>query len=134
LAAHTVPIYFGDPNIEDIINPECFVNCNKLERLEDVVEVVKEIDEDNEKWAKMVSAPWQTKEQKNLAELRREKYLDFFNQIFVQDLNNAKRRPEGMRPDMYAYQFFKEKVHTVPIVVLVYRRIVKSYIMKWLKR
>lgn len=30
LGAHTIPIYFGDPAITKHINPECFINCNKL--------------------------------------------------------------------------------------------------------
>lgn len=130
LVSHTVPIYFGDPNITEIINPDCFVNCNDFTNIEDVIDVVRKIDLDDRLWCKMISAPWQTLEQAEISRQRLENYRQFIFTIFKGELNGMKRKPEGCRPDMYAYQFFSEKVHKVPLIVRVYRRIMKSYLKR----
>lgn len=130
LVSHTVPIYFGDPSISEIINPECFINCNELESLEDVIDIVKEIDNNDSLWCKMISAPWQTPEQMNRSKQRLDAYHKFLYDILDGTIDETKRKPEGCRPDMYAYQFFSENVHEVPLIVRAYRRIVKSYLKK----
>ena len=50
LQAHTVPIYWGDPAVADFINPKAFINCNDYSSFDEVVERVKEIDNDDELW------------------------------------------------------------------------------------
>lgn len=127
LVSHTVPIYWGDPDIEEIINPDCFINCNKLGNLSDVIEIVKEIDSNKDLWCKMISSPWQTPDQILISKQRVDRYNQFLYNIFAGDIKNVKRKPEGCRPDMYAYQFFSEKIHEVPLMVRAYRRIMKSY-------
>lgn len=130
LASHTVPIYFGDPNITEIVNPECFLNCNALKDLEEIVELVKRVDEDDDLWSRMISSPWQTPAQAANSEERVKKYKQFFFDIFSKEIADAKRMPEGCRPDMYSYQFFSEKIHEVPLIVRAYRRIMKSYLKR----
>lgn len=130
LAAHTIPIYFGDPKVTDIINPKCFINCNELEKLEDVVEIIRKIDNDDDLWCQIINEPWQTDEQISLSNKRNADYINFFYNIFSENISNAKRRPEGCRPDMYSYQFFSERIHKRPIFIRAYNRIVKSYLRK----
>jgi len=123
LSAHTVPIYFGDPRIEDIINPDCFINANKLTDIGDVVNLVKQIDGNDELWKSMIQAPWQTNEQIARCAERKKEYFKFFINIFNQPLNEAVRKPEGCFPDMYRYQFFNYKVKEKSIFFLVYHKI-----------
>lgn len=130
LVAHTVPIYFGDPDVTRIVNPKCFVNCNEFDRLDDVIEVVRSIDNNDELWCEMVSSPWQTPEQELVSKQRVDKYKQFLFSIFGGGVDNMKRKPEGCRPDMYSYQFFSEKIHNVPLVVRAFRRVMKSYLKK----
>jgi len=95
LEAHTIPIYWGDPLIEESINPKTFINCNKFDNIEDVIMQVKLIDENDDLWCEMISQPWQTDEQKLRWKQRNEEYISFFRNIFQQSLSIAKRRPVG---------------------------------------
>ena len=130
LAAHTIPIYFGDPMIKEKVNPDCFINCNDLKDLNEVVKLVKEVDENDELWCKMVSAPWQTKEQEEQSKECRKNYTLFFYKIFAYEIETVKRLPVGCRPDMYAYQFFHEHIHHKSLLERIYKRLVKSYIKR----
>ena len=75
--AHTVPIYWGNPYVTEEFNPEAFVNCMDYESFDEVVKRVKEIDEDDDLWAYMVSRQWQTDEQKKSSEQLFVRYLRF---------------------------------------------------------
>lgn len=100
LMAHTVPLYFGDPEIENYINPKCFINCNNLS-FEEILEKVKTIDNDDKLWAEIVSEPWQTPMQIEYTTIKNKKYLDFWKNIFSQDIKDAKRLAVGFHPDNY---------------------------------
>ena len=95
LLAHTVPIYWGDPAITNLINPKAFINCQDYSSFEEVVERVKEIDNDDELWLDIVTQPWQTEEQRAKTIQEFEDYNKFFRNIFAQDINKAVRRPLG---------------------------------------
>lgn len=123
LEAHTVPVYFGDQYVNTYINPECFIDCSKFKSLEEVVEEVKKIDADDSMWCKMISAPWQTKEQMALAERRRQKYHDSFHNIFDQDIDNAIRKAEGTFAYGYFYQFSSNDIKKPNLFTRIYRRI-----------
>lgn len=107
LAAHTVPIYFGDPLIEDYINPECIINFNRIKIFDELIKVVRRIDESDELWCRMISAPWQTEEQLRVAKEREDCYYHFWHIIFDQDTSDAQRAPQGTYPDLYRRFFFQ---------------------------
>ena len=96
LQAHTVPIYWGDPNITDYINPKAFINCNDYESWEEVIERVKEIDNNDDLWLDMVTQPWQTEEQRIKTLQEAAEYQEFMRNIFSQDIRSARRRPLGI--------------------------------------
>ncbi|MBQ7576811.1 MAG: hypothetical protein IJT21_00935 [Synergistaceae bacterium] len=96
LEAHTVPIYWGDPTAADLINPKAFINCADYDSFEEVIERVKEIDNDNEKWLDMVTQPWQTDEQREKTLQISKNHDEFIHNIFYQDIKKARRRPAGM--------------------------------------
>lgn len=53
----SIPIYWGDPGIEDDFNPDCLINVHRFRSLDEVVERVLEIDQSEELWRKYVTAP-----------------------------------------------------------------------------
>ena len=99
LQAHTVPIYWGDPAVADLINPKAFINCNDYSSFDEVVERVKEIDNNDELWLDMVTQPWQTEEQHDKVARMLDDNDAFIRNIFTQDIKKARRRAIGTWPD-----------------------------------
>lgn len=55
--ADTIPIYYGDPDITDIFNKNAFINCTDCESFDAVIEKIKELDQDDEKYLEMLRQP-----------------------------------------------------------------------------
>ena len=53
----TIPIYMGSGNITDIFNHDAFLNAADYPSLDDLVEKVKELDQDDEKYLQMLRQP-----------------------------------------------------------------------------
>ena len=114
--AHTVPIYFGNPNITEEYNPEAFINFYDYENLDSLMAKIKEIDEDDELWAKMVSAPWQTEAQLDDYNKQLANYHNFLRKIFAPTSIEEKiKRPVGTLGQWYRYWFFNRKEPIGPI-------------------
>lgn len=96
--AHSVPIYWGNPSIEEEFNPKAFINVNKYEKLEELLDYVIEIDRSPELFAEFVSQPWRTKEQLERQKEEAEKFRAFFDHIFSQNIKEAKRVGQGTWP------------------------------------
>ena len=90
--ANTIPIYWGNPEIENDFNKESFINCHNFESFDAVIDRVKEIDQNDELYESILSAP-PFPENKVPEQFREENLIDFFKMIFDQDLKNARRRP-----------------------------------------
>lgn len=126
LCAHTIPIYFGDPLIEEIINPKCFINVNNYKSLDELLEHIKKIDTDPNLWASMISQPWQNDEQKKTSEFRRTQYIGFYKNIFKKNIEEARRKPEGCRPDIYMNFFSNVKIKShSKIIIYIYHQLRK---------
>lgn len=54
LYAGSIPIYWGAPNVTDFFNPDSFVNVREFKNFDAVVERIKEIDNDNDLYKKML--------------------------------------------------------------------------------
>ncbi len=53
----SIPIYWGDPHIDEDFNPECFINVHRFKCFDDVVDEVRRIDQDEKLWQQYVTAP-----------------------------------------------------------------------------
>lgn len=53
-AAGTIPIYWGDPAVGTYFNEKAFVNCHKYKNFDEVLEVVKRIDQNEEIYRDML--------------------------------------------------------------------------------
>lgn len=106
LQAHTVPIYWGNPDVENEYNEKAFINANKYKSLDDLADYIKKIDQSEELWCEYICQPMHTEQQKKDISERIKKYKDFFRYIFKQSTDNAKRKPEGYHPGKYRKYFF----------------------------
>ncbi|MBQ7595964.1 MAG: alpha-1,3-fucosyl transferase, partial [Clostridia bacterium] len=90
-AAKTIPIYWGNKNIANDFNPKSFINCHDYDSFEQVVERVKEIDNDPELFRSILAEPI-FKDEKIPYELSMDCLRDYLFHIFDQPLEEAKRR------------------------------------------
>jgi len=93
-ASNTVPIYWGDPEIASVFNPKAFINCHDFQTLEEVVQRVKEIDQNEILYRKMLSEPWFPNDIEPKC-LQDETFSIFLSNIFDQEIEKAYRRNRG---------------------------------------
>jgi len=91
--ANSIPIYFGDPEIEKVFNEKAFINCNKCKDINEVLEIVKEIDNNDQMYFNMLNEPiWANG-------FNPDDYLkgqeEFICHIIDQKYTDAFRRPIG---------------------------------------
>lgn len=53
----TIPVYYGSPNVTDIFNKDAFINCSDYASFDAVIEKIKELDQDDEKYLQMLRQP-----------------------------------------------------------------------------
>ena len=109
LAAHTIPIYWGNPFIAEELNERAFINCHKYKDFDEVLEQIKLIDQNDEMWCQMVSQPWLTLEQERREKEEIKKYYKFLENIFLQPIEYAHRKGEGAFPEIYRQSFFQSR-------------------------
>ncbi len=98
-AAGAIPIYWGDPDIEAVFNPDSFINCNKYgltaygdnqKAIEDIIDVIKKIDEDDSLYRKYLETS--AFNELDYAKNKQENFEKFLIYIFEQDKADAYRR------------------------------------------
>lgn len=56
--AYSIPIYWGNPEVAKLFNPEAFVNCNEYDNdFDAIIARIRELDTDREQYLKMLSQP-----------------------------------------------------------------------------
>jgi alpha(1,3/1,4) fucosyltransferase len=58
MLANTIPIYWGNPDIGNVFNEKAFINVHSYNSFDDVIEKVKELDQDDNKYKRMLQEPW----------------------------------------------------------------------------
>lgn len=56
LSVGSIPIYWGCRKIEEYINPDCFINCHNYESFAEVIEKIKEIDNNPDLYQQYINA------------------------------------------------------------------------------
>jgi alpha(1,3/1,4) fucosyltransferase len=92
--SNAVPIYWGDPDIEKVINPRSFINCHNFDSIDDVVARVKQLDNDDQLYLEMLSEPW-FHDGVEPDELKDEVFVSFISNVFDQPHERAYRRSRG---------------------------------------
>lgn len=88
--ANTIPIYYGDPFVTEIFNPQSFINVSDYESFDEVIEVIRKLDSDDEAYMKMLTAP--VFNDPELPKRRYDELCAFLYGIFDQEPSKAYRR------------------------------------------
>lgn len=90
---HSVPIFYGNSDIEKDFSTRAFVNCHNYRNIDEIVEVIKELDTNDEKYLDMLCAS-PLLDDKQLIDV--EKQLEeFLFHIFDQEIESCKRRVDS---------------------------------------
>lgn len=90
LAAGTIPIYYGDPSIAKDFNPESFINVHDYKDFDEVIARVKEIDENDNLYLKILNTSPVLNPSDN-SDLE-----TFLYHIFDQPLDSVQRRSKSL--------------------------------------
>jgi len=71
-AAGTIPIYWGDPEVEKWLNGKAFINCSGFRKPEEAFAYIMEIAEDEERCRRMLEEPLYSVGQKRMSEYDKE--------------------------------------------------------------
>ncbi len=94
--ADTIPIYYGDPNVCKTFNSRAFINVADYDCYEAILERIKELDNDDEKYLAMLREPVYV--ECDLVEKRYEAFQSWLYAIFDQPLEKAYRRSRCYAP------------------------------------
>lgn len=103
--ARTIPIYWGNPDISDIVNSNAIINCHDYPDLNSVIEEIKRLDNDDDAYKQKLMEPIFVKSdmvEEYLAERER-----FIYNILEQPYDSAFRRNQGLRGQWYN-DFFRQ--------------------------
>lgn len=110
-AAGCIPIYYGDPQVALDFNPASFINVHDFGSLEEVIDRVKEIDSDIEKYLMMRNAnPIESKQLDNGLEsflfhiMDQEKGNAFRRSFSIPAINEEKRQ---LRHEFFEYKMYR---------------------------
>ena len=109
-AAGTIPIYWGDPNVAKDFNPEAFINAHDYATFDEVIERVKEIDQNDSLYLKIRNA------NPLLVESTDNGLSIFLYHIIDQDYKKAFRRPDSIPSKNEAsfklrHEFYETKIY-----------------------
>jgi hypothetical protein len=93
-AAGTIPIYWGDPVIGEIVNKKAFINVMDYKDLDEMLQVVKEIDSNDNQYFEMLQQPVFL--ELNYFKEVMKKADAFLRYIIDQPLVSAKKIPRGV--------------------------------------
>ena len=81
LVAGTVPIYWGDPRVEDYFNPQAFINARNFRTWDSLVDYLAHVDQNEDLYGKYLAAhPFPSREPPPV--FQEERVLAFFERIF----------------------------------------------------
>lgn len=89
-ASGCIPIYYGDPLVTQDFNPKAFINAHDYQNIDALIARVKEIDNNDDLYWSIMQEPAFLPE--TFEKYSDEKIFAFFDHIFSQPLNKAKRR------------------------------------------
>lgn len=138
LAARTIPIYWGDPQIGNEFNEKRFINCHSYKNLDEVVERVKEIDNNDDLYLSIINQP-ATTDTYSFKEAR-QGLENFLRHIIDQPLSSAKRikintakAREFEKKEMMAARYIERQNKIKKMLAQIYRSFKKIKFLENLK-
>lgn len=99
--ARSIPIYWGNPLIEEEYNPKAFINCHRYSSLDEVVAEIRRIDEDDDLWRSMIAEPKRLPWQIERSQEKMEQLTSGLVEIFTSPLEQVRRKGDGLWLDNY---------------------------------
>lgn len=112
--AHTVPIYWGNPDVMEDVNPKAIINASDYSSFDELRSFVEYVDTHDDVWAEMVSRPWMTNEQLEKHNERTRVFVERFKSILFGDLNDLQRLAQGAHQDYYRKRLLEDKFQKAP--------------------
>lgn len=100
-AAQTVPIYWGDEEVEKVFNPKSFINVKNYSSLDIAIQKIKEIDSNHDLYLSMISTPALL--DNNYVEKTTQDLEEFLTHIISQPYEEAFRRNRYLWGKVYSY-------------------------------
>ncbi len=100
LAAHCVPIYWGDPSLTRVFNPKAIINVQDFPSIDELVAYVKKVDADESLYQQMMMEPALVDDSFSKAN-QIDLLKDFLANIFLPPLESAYRRNRLMWGRLY---------------------------------
>lgn len=129
LIAGQIPIYWGNPRIADDFNPERFVDASAFGNFNELVEVVRGIDEEPSAWEEMVSKPWYTESQANEVVDSERALNRFLEDVFSASVSNSPRRGVGSFPKIAETRSRRARPGVVSVLGAKFRRAGKWFLL-----
>lgn len=101
MLANSIPIYWGDPNIEELYNCTSFINCHNYNSFDEVIEEIKELEHNKERYYEMLLQPWRNEDQQHTFLAKKEQFKTQLKFIFTQPYKDAFRKPVGTYNNLY---------------------------------
>lgn len=101
--AGTIPIYWGDPKVGIYFNERAFINCHKYRSLDAVLEEIRSIDQNEEKYRSMLNELPITDKQQTM-EAYDGRFEQWITNIIEQPLSQAYRRSRYGKEMVYRRQ------------------------------
>lgn len=131
--AHAVPIYWGNPCINEDVNPKAIIHADNFRNVDELLEYVRYVDEHDDVWMQMVTEPWMTDEQIRRHQERTSKFKEFFRWLFSGDVGTKKRIAEGTHVDCYRTYFIKGRVFPMELNWYTFPQYVEKLKLKFKK-
>jgi hypothetical protein len=91
MAACSIPVYWGDPDIYKDFNTDAFINVNDFASIDDAIKEIIRLDNDDDEYIRKLHNPLiGDEEEKGYFQLKQKLFL-FLKNIFEQDYAKAKR-------------------------------------------
>ena len=127
-AAGGIPIYWGDPRIEEVFNAKSFINANRFSSYEKLIEYIKIIDEDDKTYLEMIKEP-AFKDNNYLREETKklEKFI-----LYIFSSNVKKRCPNNIQViQEKKYYLLSDKIVKIFKPVLRLKSRIKNWLNEW---
>lgn len=123
IGAKTIPIYWGNPNIEREFNTKSFINCHEYKNFEEVIERIIEIDNNDDLFLDYMKQPFIQSEKIDKV-LQQEKLFEFLSNIFEQQKQDAYRRERYCPGKNYEKKRLEEIIVSNTIIGKIYKKLI----------
>ncbi len=138
LMAKTIPIYWGNPEIDKEFNNKRFINCHDYDSFDKVIERIKEIDNNDELYLRIINEPVFAKDFSPKKILSG--FENFLKNIFDQPVEKSSRRTinqirafELESNERLIYKYNKIKSSIIKFFAFIYKPLKKIEAIEKLK-